>query len=55
MFEQGLQEMKSSTRQYAKRQVKWIKTKLLPEAWASGNGEVEVFLLDASSELLSAS
>ncbi|KWU44068.1 tRNA dimethylallyltransferase [Rhodotorula sp. JG-1b] len=49
LFEQGLQEMKSSTRQYAKRQVKWIKTKLLPEARASGNGEVEVFLLDASN------
>ncbi|TKA57427.1 hypothetical protein B0A53_00656 [Rhodotorula sp. CCFEE 5036] len=48
LFEQGLQEMKSSTRQYAKRQVKWIKTKLLPEVRASGNGEVEVFLLDAS-------
>lgn len=52
LFEQGLQEMKSSTRHYAKRQVKWIKTKLLPEVRASGNGEVEVFLLDASGERL---
>ncbi|GAA5976534.1 hypothetical protein JCM10908_005534 [Rhodotorula pacifica] len=48
LFEQGLQEMKSSTRHYAKRQVKWIKTKLLPAVRASGGGEVEVFLLDAS-------
>ncbi|GAA5868975.1 hypothetical protein JCM3774_002437 [Rhodotorula dairenensis] len=48
LFEQGLQEMKSSTRQYAKRQVKWIKTKLLPAVRATGDGEVEVFLLDAS-------
>lgn len=40
--------MKSSTRRYAKRQVKWIKTKLLPAVRASGGGEVDVFLLDAS-------
>ncbi|BGP54227.1 hypothetical protein JCM8202_001360 [Rhodotorula sphaerocarpa] len=48
LFEQGVQEMKASTRQYAKRQVKWIKTKLLPAIRATGGGEVDVFLLDAT-------
>ncbi|POY72537.1 hypothetical protein BMF94_4363 [Rhodotorula taiwanensis] len=49
LFEQGVEEMKSSTRQYAKRQVKWIKTKLLPAIRSAPGGEVDVFLLDASA------
>lgn len=48
LFEQGVEEMKSSTRQYAKRQVKWIKTKLLPAIRSAPGGEVDVFVLDAS-------
>lgn len=41
--------MKASTRQYAKRQVQWIKNKLLPVVRESG-GEVTVVLLDATGE-----
>jgi tRNA dimethylallyltransferase len=41
--------MKVSTRQYAKRQVKWIKSKLLPAVRKlEEEGEVTVVLLDAS-------
>lgn len=31
LFSQGVQEMQSGTRKYAKRQVSWIRNKLLPE------------------------
>lgn len=41
--------MKASTRQYAKRQVQWIKNKLLP-AVRESDGEVTVVLLDATGE-----
>ncbi|KAL7340048.1 tRNA dimethylallyltransferase [Rhodotorula toruloides] len=47
LFDQGVEEMKASTRQYAKRQVQWIKNKLLPVVRESG-GEVTVVLLDAT-------
>ncbi|GAA6000231.1 hypothetical protein JCM10207_007917 [Rhodosporidiobolus poonsookiae] len=49
LFNQGVESMKVSTRQYAKRQVKWIKTKLLPAVRALDDQiEVTVVLLDAS-------
>ncbi|KAK4051800.1 tRNA dimethylallyltransferase, mitochondrial [Microbotryomycetes sp. JL201] len=47
LFVKALDEMKTSTRQYAKRQVKWIRTKLLPAVRAAGNN-VHIVLLDAS-------
>lgn len=40
--------MKLSTRQYAKKQVKWVKQKLVPAARATSSGDVYVFLLDAT-------
>lgn len=40
--------MKTSTRQYAKRQVKWIKSKLLPAVRELESDEVTVVLLDAT-------
>ncbi|GAA5879550.1 hypothetical protein JCM16303_003248 [Sporobolomyces ruberrimus] len=49
LFEQGVESMKVATRQYAKRQVKWIKSKLLPAVHKLENPEdVVVVLLDAS-------
>ncbi|GAA5891416.1 hypothetical protein JCM6882_004687 [Rhodosporidiobolus microsporus] len=49
LFDQGVESMKVSTRQYAKRQVKWIKSKLLPAVRKlEDQGEVTVVLLDAS-------
>jgi tRNA dimethylallyltransferase len=43
--------MKTATRQYAKRQVKWIKSKLLPAVHnLKDSGEVTVVLLDASGQ-----
>ncbi|KAK4058460.1 tRNA dimethylallyltransferase, mitochondrial [Microbotryomycetes sp. JL221] len=50
LFTKALEDMKTSTRQYAKRQVKWIKTKLLPAA-RQANEDVHVFLLDATEFL----
>ncbi|GAA5841632.1 hypothetical protein JCM3766R1_006795 [Sporobolomyces carnicolor] len=50
LFERGVESMKTATRQYAKRQVKWIKSKLLPAVHQLGDAapEVTVALLDAS-------
>lgn len=42
--------MKISTRQYAKRQVKWIKKKLLPAVREQSEPDVVVYLLDATGE-----
>jgi tRNA dimethylallyltransferase len=42
--------MKLSTRQYAKRQVVWIKSKLIPAVEKLGNHEVTIVLLDATGE-----
>lgn len=41
--------MKASTRQYAKRQVQWIKNKLLPVVRDAGD-DITVVLLDATGE-----
>ncbi|GAA5855921.1 hypothetical protein JCM8547_000417 [Rhodosporidiobolus lusitaniae] len=49
LFNEGVESMKVSTRQYAKRQVKWIKSKLLPAVRKlEGKEDVTVVLLDAS-------
>ncbi|GAA5949266.1 hypothetical protein JCM3765_003349 [Sporobolomyces pararoseus] len=49
LFEQRVEQMKIATRQYAKRQVKWIKSKLLPAVHKlEDSGDVTVVLLDAS-------
>ena len=40
--------MKISTRQYAKRQVKWIQQKLLPAVRKLEEQDVTVILLDAT-------
>jgi tRNA A37 N6-isopentenylltransferase MiaA len=52
LFSAGLESMKISTRQYAKRQIKWIKSKLLPAVRNLENGEVTVVLLDATGTLI---
>lgn len=53
LFNEGVERTKVATRQYAKRQVKWIKGKLLPAVrtardGAEGEEDVTVVLLDAS-------
>ncbi|KAM0754775.1 tRNA isopentenyltransferase [Meredithblackwellia eburnea MCA 4105] len=48
LFKNGLDSMKLSTRQYAKKQVKWIKQKLVPAAKSTSSGDVHVYLLDAT-------
>ncbi|KAI7861640.1 putative tRNA isopentenyltransferase [Spinellus fusiger] len=40
------ERMKASTRRYARRQVQWIRNKLLPTVWNS-KGNVLVYMLDA--------
>lgn len=55
-FQAAVERMKTSTRQYAKRQVSWLRNKLLPAVRAAnmnsrreGGGDiVPVYLLDAS-------
>lgn len=50
LFERGLQGMMTATRQYAKKQVAWMKNKLLPEVRKrrERGEEVEVILLDTT-------
>ena len=60
-FDNAVRTMKTSTRQYAKRQVKWIRGKLLPAVrdeaararaeGEGGEGDVVVVLLDATGAL----
>ena len=51
LFDQGVENMKTATRQYAKRQVKWIKSKLLPAVHSLQDADdVTVVFLDASGE-----
>lgn len=42
--------MKVSTRQYAKKQVRWIRGKLLPELSLVPSDEAAIYLFDASGE-----
>lgn len=58
-FSDAVENMKQSTRQYAKRQVSWIRNKLLPAVYAanaSSGEEIEpvtpVYLLDATGQLM---
>jgi len=51
LFNEGLAQMKLATRQYARRQAKWLKNKLIPAVTASSSTEanrVWIYLLDAS-------
>lgn len=49
--------MKYGTRQYAKRQIRWLKNKLLPAIYSANGGTdhatalLPVYLLDATGEL----
>jgi tRNA A37 N6-isopentenylltransferase MiaA len=50
LFDRGLQGMMTATRQYAKKQVAWMKNKLLPEVRKrrERGEEVEIILLDTT-------
>jgi tRNA dimethylallyltransferase len=51
-YQAALENMKISNRQYAKRQISWIRNKLLPAVRAAKTAEVtkcvELYLLDAT-------
>lgn len=65
MKEQSVERMKVATRRYAKRQVQWIKNKLLPTIWNTQDTikelsipsiihpskSIEIYLLDATGKL----
>ncbi|KAF8636745.1 hypothetical protein AX17_003548 [Amanita inopinata Kibby_2008] len=54
-FQNAVDRMKTSTRQYAKRQVSWIKNKLLPAVKLANRqmpNSVPTFLLDATRKML---
>ncbi|KAJ3536042.1 hypothetical protein NM688_g6889 [Phlebia brevispora] len=53
LFREAVERMKLSTRKYAKRQVSWIRNKLLPAAYAANSAQdgqkiVSAYLLDAT-------
>ncbi|OJA07605.1 hypothetical protein AZE42_06274 [Rhizopogon vesiculosus] len=54
LFASAVEQMKNGTRQYAKRQIRWLRNKLLPAAYNTDSGEdhaaalVPVYLLDAT-------
>ncbi|KAG6878762.1 hypothetical protein C0993_008061 [Termitomyces sp. T159_Od127] len=52
MFDAAVEHMKLSTRQYAKRQVSWIRNKLLPAVYTANAKEslVPTYLLDATGK-----
>lgn len=52
MFDAAVEHMKLSTRQYAKRQVSWIRNKLLPAVYTANAKEslVPAYLLDATGK-----
>lgn len=49
-FKGAVEHMKVSTRQYARRQISWIRNKLLPAIAATNAGETitPIYLLDAT-------
>jgi tRNA dimethylallyltransferase len=51
-YQAAVQNLKTANRQYAKRQVSWIRNKLLPAIRASKSSEgtegVDMYLLDAT-------
>lgn len=50
LFNQAIEEMKTSTRQFAKRQVGWVRNMLLPELARRRNENVHFYKLDATGE-----
>lgn len=58
MFKEAVENMKTATRRYAKRQVQWIRNKLLPETVTantisraeSGIDTTPTYLLDATGK-----
>jgi tRNA dimethylallyltransferase len=56
LFDQGVETMKLATRKYAKRQVSWLKNKLMPAVHAANAAErlitgesiIPTYLLDAT-------
>lgn len=53
LFSTAVEEMKISTRQYAKSQRGWITRKLMPEirkAMSKGDDENHIFLLDGTGK-----
>ena len=55
LFQTAVEAMKQATRRYAKRQVSWIRNKLLPVVNAvngirGAQGDTPLFLLDATGE-----
>lgn len=53
-FDEAVLRMKISTRQYAKRQISWIRNKLIPAVNATAGTEqpVYMYLLDATGQFL---
>lgn len=57
LFDEAVDQMKSSTRRYAKRQVSWLRNKLLPAVYGA-NTEADTkpptptYLLDATGKLI---
>jgi tRNA dimethylallyltransferase len=53
-FDDAVQRMKQSTRQYAKRQISWIRNKLLPSIHEANIFQCSIFayLLDGTGEHL---
>ena len=54
-FNDAVERMKMSTRQYAKRQISWLRNKLIPAIYASNadyEGLALAYLLDASGKVL---
>jgi tRNA dimethylallyltransferase len=47
VFRAAVEQMKLSTRQYSRRQVSWIRNKLLPAVYAAGK-MTPIYLLDAT-------
>lgn len=55
-FASAVEQMKTGTRQYAKRQIRWLRNKLLPAIYSANSGGdhaaplVPVYLLDATGK-----
>ena len=48
LYSDAIERMKLSTRQYAKRQISWIRNKLLPAIYTCERSKIQTYLLDAS-------
>jgi tRNA dimethylallyltransferase len=49
-FQAAVEHMKLSTRQYSRRQISWIRNKLLPAVYATNSKDtaIPIYLLDAT-------